>query len=342
MKQTGRWIAAIGFVVAVALFAFEGVGPVVQLLLAAGYGLVFAALFHALPMLINARAWQVLLVPTARTPLPTIAVAVWVRESVNGLLPVARIGGEIAAYRLLTRQGVARAPIAASLVVDMAVSLFSQAIFCLLGVVLLIGVGSGGAISTQLVVGFVVLFALGTGFALLQGGGMFEMAMRVANRMTAGRFDDLLGQSARIDRATRAIYRRRRRVLSCFVWQFAGWVAGAGEIWLALHFLGHDVSPAQAVLIEALVQAISSVSFIVPAALGVQEGGFLLIGAALGIDGPTSLALAAARRLRDVVVFFPGLLVWQRLEAQRASRLDASAGASAGAKAWRALVGPRR
>ena len=69
-----------------------------------------------------------------------------------------------------------------------------------------------------------------------------------------------------------------------------------------------------AIVIEALIQAISSAAFVVPGALGVQEGGFLLIGAALGIDGTTALALAAARRLRDVIVFFPGLIAWQWAE----------------------------
>ena len=45
-----------------------------------------------------------------------------------------------------------------------------------------------------------------------------------------------------------------------------------------------------------------------------QEGGFVLIGAALGIDGTTALALATARRLRDVIIFFPGLIAWQWAE----------------------------
>jgi len=63
-----------------------------------------------------------------------------------------------------------------------------------------------------------------------------------------------------------------------------------------------------------LIQAISSAAFAVPGALGVQEAGFLAIGAAFGIDAPTALALAAARRVRDVIVFFPGLLAWQFLE----------------------------
>jgi uncharacterized membrane protein YbhN (UPF0104 family) len=52
----------------------------------------------------------------------------------------------------------------------------------------------------------------------------------------------------------------------------------------------------------------------VPGALGVQEGAFVMIGAALGIDATTALALATARRLRDVIVFFPGLIAWQWAE----------------------------
>ena len=49
----------------------------------------------------------------------------------------------------------------------------------------------------------------------------------------------------------------------------------------------------------------------VPGALGVQEGAFIVIGAALGLDATTALALATARRLRDAIVFFPGLIAWQ-------------------------------
>ena len=58
----------------------------------------------------------------------------------------------------------------------------------------------------------------------------------------------------------------------------------------------------------------------IPGALGVQEGGFLVVGAVLGIDGTTALALATARRLRDLIVFFPGLISWQRAEARSEAR----------------------
>jgi hypothetical protein len=53
---------------------------------------------------------------------------------------------------------------------------------------------------------------------------------------------------------------------------------------------------------------------VVPAAIGVQEAGFVAVGAAFGLHAQAALALAAARRVRDMVVFFPGLVVWQGME----------------------------
>ena len=164
-----------------------------------------------------------------------------------------------------------------------------------------------------------MLAICGALIVLLQQTGFVARLQRLTDRLgAAGRWPGLAAQGARIDRSIRVIYGRRRRVLSCFAWQLVGWALGAGEIWLALHFLGHPATVADALILEAIVQAISSASFLVPGALGVQEGGFLIIGAALGIDGPTALALAAARRLRDLIVFFPGLLAWQLAESRSA------------------------
>jgi hypothetical protein len=114
-----------------------------------------------------------------------------------------------------------------------------------------------------------------------------------------------------LDRAVRRLYRRRRAVLACFLWQLAGWSAGTGEIWLALLFLGHPVALGDAFAIEAVIQALSSTAFIVPAALGVQEGGFLAVGGLVGLAPELALALALVRRARDVIIFVPALLLWQ-------------------------------
>jgi uncharacterized membrane protein YbhN (UPF0104 family) len=130
------------------------------------------------------------------------------------------------------------------------------------------------------------------------------------------RFAGVAGSARRIDRATAAVYRRRGRVLRCAAWQLAAWAAGGAEIWVFLAFAGHRVSAADALAVEAVVQALSSAAFLVPAALGVQEGAFAAVGAAIGLSPDAALALALARRARDALVLGPALVVWQAREAR--------------------------
>ena len=316
MKHLARLLALAGLALAVVLFVREDVGSIVALVVAAGPGLLLAALFHLLPMTANARAWQRLLPESQRPSLRLMTWATWIRESVNGLLPVARVGGEIVAYRIVWRQVAHRTEVAASLVADIALSVLSQAGFGLLGLALLLASGRTSTVTTQLLTGVAGMIPLGVGFVLAQRAGALGALTRVLDRLFAGRFRLAHTQSVRFDQTLRAVYERHRDVGACFVWQLAGWLLGAGEIWLALSFLGQQRSVLDAVAIEALIQAVSSAAFIVPAALGVQEGAFVVIGAALGIDAVTALALATARRLRDVIIFFPGLIAWQWAEAR--------------------------
>jgi putative membrane protein len=152
-------------------------------------------------------------------------------------------------------------------------------------------------------------------FALVQHASPFERLTRLLNRITSGQLTALVGQSAQIDQGIKLIWRRRGVVLRyLFFWQPLQCFATALEIWLALRFLGARVTFTEAVVIESLIQAVSSAAFFVPSALGVQEGGFILIGGALGLDPAICLALAGARRIRDLLIFVPGLFAWQVAE----------------------------
>src|ERR1700730_8279462 len=168
MKYLARMLAIAGFVLAVALFVREDVRGIVDLVIAAGPGLVVAGLFHFFPMIANARAWQRLLPSPRRPSLRVLTWAIWVRESVNGLLPVARVGGEIVAYRVLRRHVALQSEAAASLVVDMALSILSQAGFALLGLGLLFAVTHTSVATTQLLLGVACMIPLGAGFVLAQ------------------------------------------------------------------------------------------------------------------------------------------------------------------------------
>jgi putative membrane protein len=166
--------------------------------------------------------------------------------------------------------------------------------------------------------GLVVTVPVAAAFLAAQRFGVFTVLATLFRNIFGDRFDALVGGAAALDRAVRRLYRRRRAVLFCCLWQLAGWTAGAGEIWLALRFLGHALPFADAFIIEAIIQALSSSAFIVPGALGVQEGGFLAIGSVLGLTPDLALALALMRRARDILIFLPALVVWQAAAGKRA------------------------
>lgn len=322
IKHAGRIAALGGLAISLWLVARDDPHAVLALLRAAGIGLVVAAASHLLPMLANAKDWQTLIAPRCRPSLPAMLRLVWIRESVNGLLPVARIGGEFASFRLLRAHGLTAPAAVASLVSDMQLTLISQALFALAGVgYLLVHATSDTArVAGMFAWGLAVLAPLLLLFALVQHAKPFERAMHALNRVAGGQLASLVERSAQIDDALKAVWRQRGTVVRyLFFWQPLQHLATSLEIWLALHFLGASVSLVDALVIEALIQALSSAAFFVPGGLGVQEGGFVLIGGALGLDPATSLGIAGARRIRDLLIFVPGLFAWQHAEASVAA-----------------------
>jgi putative membrane protein len=201
--------------------------------------------------------------------------------------------------------------------VDVTLSLASQFLFTLIGVGLLLAIGADLDLGLRLALGLFFTLPLVAVFVAAQRRGLFELLARAFNLLFRDRWQSLIGTSQRIDRWVKHLYRRRGRLFACLFWQLLGWCLGAGEIWLALHYLGHPLPLLEAILLEALAQAVSSAAFMVPGALGVQEGGFLVFGGILGLGPETGLALALARRLRDLVVFLPALLAWQAVEGRR-------------------------
>ncbi|WP_175886649.1 lysylphosphatidylglycerol synthase domain-containing protein [Burkholderia sp. BCC0044] len=314
LRHVGRAAALGGLALAVWLIWREHPLDILHRLRIAGAGLLVAALAHILPMLANAWDWRMLIRGPRRPSFMAMLKLVWIRESINGLLPVARIGGEIVSFGLLRQAGVRPATAVASLVADMQLTLISQLIFALaaIGYVLEHVSSDAARVAANLALGMAALVPVLLLFALVQHARPFERAMRVLNRVTSGKVVALVGESARTDQSIRMIWRRTGVVVRYLgIWQTLQFAGYALEIWLALTFLGADPTFVQALAIEALIQLVSSIAFLMPGGLGVQEGGFVLIGGLLGFDPPTCLALAGARRVRDLLLYLPGLLAWQ-------------------------------
>ncbi len=67
-------------------------------------------------------------------------------------------------------------------------------------------------------------------------------------------------------------------------------------------------------MLNSLAVALRSAAFVVPGGLGVQEGGYVAVGALLGLPPDVMLAVSLATRLGELIEGLPGLLAWQYIE----------------------------
>jgi putative membrane protein len=132
----------------------------------------------------------------------------------------------------------------------------------------------------------------------------------------SSRLTELL-DGTRLDQEVRALYAQPLRLAWACMWQFFGFVLGSFESWLALQLLGYPISVWDAIAIEAVTQSVRHIIFVVPAGLGVQEGGLVLFGNLIGLPADAAIALSLVKRAREVGFGLPALVSWQWAEARR-------------------------
>jgi putative membrane protein len=302
---------ALGLLLFTGLIVWYGAGEIAAALAAGGAALFAVAGFHLLPLLADALGWRRLF-GARRPPLSTATFARWLGESVNTLLPVMQIGGSIVRAQHLVRRGVAAEDAAASVVVDVTLVVATQVLFTLAGLAVLPLLLGGDRLLAQALAGATLLALATLAFYAVQRRGLFTILTRMAGRAVGQtRWAALRLDAAALDAAVARTYRNRRAVLAGAAWHLASWVFGVGEVWLALWALGHPVGLGAALLLESLGQAVRAAAFAIPGALGIQEGGYLVLGAVAGIGPETALALSLAKRFREVVLGVPGLVAWQ-------------------------------
>jgi hypothetical protein len=120
------------------LIVDSGAALVAHAMLVIGWWLIPITLFHLVPLVCSALSWRELISAASRPDAFTVIWIRWIRESINSLLPVASIGGDVASVRLAHLRGVPGTQAAASMVVDTTVGVVTQLIFVLSGVGLLL------------------------------------------------------------------------------------------------------------------------------------------------------------------------------------------------------------
>ncbi|MEM5290459.1 lysylphosphatidylglycerol synthase domain-containing protein [Paraburkholderia sabiae] len=313
--------AGIALLVALALHA--GMRDVQHAIGAAGFALLWLVPLHAMTLLPDAHAWRLLL--GSRVSLTYLWWVATVREAVSRLLPVASVGGEFVGVRLARWKIDDTGVVGASVIVEVLVTMAVQYVFAALGLVIIVAQTGHNALLVTVGAALVLSLPLPVvGFVVLRRGGLFHALERGAVRWCkllpmGGRWP-LRIDGARFDAAIDALVRKPRLLLRAFVWQFAGYLLGASEVYVALWILGHPVSAGGAIAVEALAQAARHAAFFVPGALGVQEAVVVLLARLFGVDEAAALSLALVRRGRELVLGCAALASWQYAESKRAVR----------------------
>ena len=311
-------LGLVGAALFTALLVRQGVMSVGGAVATAGWGIAAVAAFHLVPIFLDALAWGVLLPRAGRPPWKSLFWMRWIGESISNLVPSATVGGDIVRARLVAIQGVPLSTAAASIIVDITLGVVSQIVFTLLGLILLIDVTGRTSFVRPTLFGTLIGLVAVAGFYFAQRKGMFRFIGAIITRLVnSPEWSSLVEGGETLDQTVRALYGRRRGVLACCAWTIVSLVASSGEIWIALHALGLPATFVKAIILQSMAMTIRSVAFPVPGALGVQEGGYLVVGNLLGIPGEAAFAISLITRFRDLALGIPGLVTWQLIEWHR-------------------------
>lgn len=315
MKLRFLLLALAGLGLGTYLVFYVGFAAVFSAVLAVGWGGFALLIAYALALFVVLGASWHVLVPGAR--LQALLWGRMVRDSASEVLPFSQVGGFVIGARAANLKGLPAPMAFASTIVDVTTEMMAQIVYVALGIALLAEraprTSFTASLTMTLTIGLAMATIVGIAFLFVQRRGSWITAKFASHILPAK-----LAHAAALTTALDTIYRSPVRVLLSLALHLAGWIASAVGTWIAFRLIGAEVDLGQVVAIESLVYAMRSAAFIVPNALGVQEGAYALLAPLLGVGPEFGLAVSLLKRARDIAIGVPVLLIWQAMEGKRA------------------------
>ncbi len=264
-----------------------------------------AVTVHAMQLALSGFGWWLLMAPPRPRRLILLRTR-WVRESLNTLLPLAGLGGGIAATRMLARDaGISIAAATAATAGDLTCEALAQAPYLAasLAAVAVLAPGTLTPGRAALAIGPIML--AGAAFVAAQRMGVMRLVERAARAVGFG--DAMHGLHDRL----MSLHARPADIGRALTAHFLSWSLGGAEVWVILRAIGHPVGPGAAFAIEGLGMAARSIGFALPSGLAAQEAGFVVACGLFGVAAPDALALSAVKRIRELVVAIAGVAIWR-------------------------------
>jgi putative membrane protein len=317
-RKTSITLIALGLAGA-GLFLYlllrHSIGATLEAVSAARWWVVAIIGFHLVPLTCDAAAWRALFPVIRRPRLKQILWMRWVGEAVSTLLPAMQVGGDLVRARLAASRGVTLSLAAATVLGDITLSIFCQIAFTVSGVALLAWQTGRSGLVGPTIAGSMIAVLLVGGFLAVQRYGIVRLTTSIASRLARSvDWRKLVERGEALDRDVQTLYHTPRSLIASAACTIASWCLGACEVWIALYALHVHATYARAFALESVGQGVRSAMFLVPGALGLQEGGYVVVGGLLGIPPQSALALALIRRVRELAVGVPGLIAWPLFE----------------------------
>jgi putative membrane protein len=309
-----------GLALATILVLSWGVGTIWHSATALGLdGFGFVVGFHTVSIVQMGCAWWMLGWERVDAKASRFIWGRLIRDSASEALPLSQVGGFVLGARALTLAGVSGAFAAASTVVDVTLELFAQIGYTIIGLLLLEWLRPNNAVVTPVLVGVVIMGVAAAIFFAIQARGA-RFVERSSNRLARQFLGRDIGEVGAVQASIRDLQGRRSRMLLAASTHLASWLLNGVETWLTFRLMGLALTLPAALAVDSLICGMRSTAFMVPNALGVQEGGLVLLGFLFGVGPEASLALSLIKRARDLVIGIPALLIWQAIEARHVWR----------------------
>ena len=263
---------------------------------------------------LEAWSWKYILVDTpSRT---TVGRLFWLRlggEALNQLTPTASLGGEPFKASRLQADGVPLEVASASVVIMKGILVLSLVLYIFVGLALApVYLPEAAKHMLFLCLAALGLAAVGIIFVIVQRREPFGNSFRFLNRRgwLPHFLRDQEGFLEDLDTAMSRFYRQypSRAALAFFLF-FLSWLLHAVEVYLIFWLLGHPISVGMAVCLDSLAMLFTALGFFIPAAMGVQEGGNILLAVGFKLGFDLGAAFSILRRIREAFWLCLGLVV---------------------------------
>jgi putative membrane protein len=324
VKRAGYAAFALGVALLALLMLRANWAVLFHALTSLGPGGLFVMIAFHLPVIASAGlAWWYFGRGIRGATLGAFVRARLVRDSVAVALPFSQVGGFVAGLRVLAVEGVPAAYGGLSMAADLLAEFASMFPYLAMGVVALFMLAPASAVALPLaaVVSAMAGMAIAAWIVRRRIPGWIRASVRAAVRRFTKNESDMYVD---IDDGFGKIFFSRRALGANLALHFGRWAIGAVEVWVAFHLMGVPVSLGNALVIDSIVAGLRIFTFLVPAAIGVQEGFYVLVGGMVGLPPGIALAFSLAWRARDMLIGFLGLAVWHAVESSAQAKRNAA------------------